>query len=723
MRLVATSGDQMLSFPLRQGSTLIGRHPSCHVCIPAKGLSRRHCQCFVDGTRVIVRDLGSSNGTFVNNSRIDRTELRDGDLIVLGGFQLRFDSEGAMPATGAAFMQGAQATEEVIVAETTDADPRGPAEAFVDASPPPMDDYLDAEGPIVGEGVPPPSDFPDSPDGEETPVDNAFVPAPYTGAQTFGVAQQPQLVVRDGRWFLRDPHTGREVEIAPRDGSAAVAAPAEARRPNTKLLLTVVGAAVAVVLAFAFFVLSPAGPKPNGKPRVPVAEFRRVENLGIGLIRKANQEKSWKKRLPLLEEAVDKLGKADAARPDIGSARLFASYAKLRIEAGGDLAKLNWGEVDRLLESVTRVFSGSQEAYGFAQEENRRIQYEVLYLGRGAELMIRAQRDGSEETLKDVLKGLAGLPEDTFAHTRYKADAAKIRRILLDSNTSRADQAMTSQKWEEAIRFLQDAKPFTDDAASLDKQIARCQKSMAERDQLAQGKQEYESENFAAARGLFQGIPEDSPYRDEAQNYITRIDRGAEARAHKALVKQIQDLYREGAGDKAAKLIAEKGVQELAYIPERVKRITELIAAGKAAEKIDDFRKAQLCYQQAVEVEPDADNAYHKEAAALLTDLKGRYTEIGAKFVGKGNPIKHTDPVGARKAFEEALHWDPENKQALRSLVQLDRMASSLYNQADQFIREDRPDKALESLERALAYAKPDGELHSRIKQRMEELK
>ena len=44
MRLVATSGDQMLSFPLRQGSTLIGRHPSCHVCIPAKGLSRRHCQ-------------------------------------------------------------------------------------------------------------------------------------------------------------------------------------------------------------------------------------------------------------------------------------------------------------------------------------------------------------------------------------------------------------------------------------------------------------------------------------------------------------------------------------------------------------------------------------------------------------------------------------------------------------------------------------------------------
>ena len=101
MRLVATSGDQMLSFPLRQGSTLIGRHPSCHVCIPAKGLSRRHCQCFVDGDTVVLRDLGSSNGTFVNNAPAERIELSDGDVVSLGGFQLRFDSEGvATQATG-----------------------------------------------------------------------------------------------------------------------------------------------------------------------------------------------------------------------------------------------------------------------------------------------------------------------------------------------------------------------------------------------------------------------------------------------------------------------------------------------------------------------------------------------------------------------------------------------------------------------------------------------
>ncbi|MFW6108405.1 MAG: FHA domain-containing protein, partial [bacterium] len=194
MRLVATSGDQVLSFPLRQGSTLIGRHPSCHVCIPAKGLSRRHCQVYVDGATVVLRDLGSSNGTFVNNRRVERTELQDGDVISLGGFTLRYDAEGSAAPPGGGYAQGAEATEEVLVAETTDAEPGGEAEPF--APPPPTGPEAEARG-GAEEGVPPPTDYPEQPAGDETPVDNAFVPAPYTGQQSFGVAQQPQLVVRD----------------------------------------------------------------------------------------------------------------------------------------------------------------------------------------------------------------------------------------------------------------------------------------------------------------------------------------------------------------------------------------------------------------------------------------------------------------------------------------------------------------------------------------------
>ena len=725
MRLVATSGDQMLSFPLRQGSTLIGRHPSCHVCIPANGLSRRHCQCFIDGNRAIVRDLGSSNGTFVNSRRIDRTELQDGDLITLGGFQLRFDAEGAMPRA-AGFAQGAEATERVVVAETTDAPPHGPAEAFVDAAAPHMDAYLDGEPHVAGEGVAPPDDFPESPDGEETPVDNAFVPAPYTGAQTFGLAEQPQLVVRDGRWFLRDPRTGREVEIAPRDGSAAVAPAAEGRRPNVKLLLTVVGAAVAVVLAFAFFILTPPPAKPNGDRRISTAAFHKIENEGVALIRQANKEAEFKKRQPLLTEALAKFDLASSKRPDIGSASLFGQYVRLRLEAKGDMAKFNWSEALRYLESVTNVFSASREASAFAEEEKRTVRYEQHALGIGYEAYGRVAEDDSDESIREALKKLAALPKDTYAWRHFQPIIAKLRRSLFDRRMASAKQAMNSQKWPEAVRFLEEAKPFTDDPAPLNKQITHCQKCETEQEQLAQGKQEYDGKNYDVARGIFQAIPKDSPYYDEAQNYVTRIDQGAASRARQALVKQIEDLYREGAGDKATKMIADSKVQELAYIPERVTRITELLATGKAAEKEDRYRDAQLAYQQAVDAEPDAENAYHKRAAALLADLKGRYTEIAAMFAKRGHAeLRKTDgdPVKARKDFDEALHWDPEQALAKSGLRTLDRQAAFLYNDGDRYERENRPEKAKESFERALAYSKPGSDLHGRTKQRLEKYK
>jgi pSer/pThr/pTyr-binding forkhead associated (FHA) protein len=81
----------------------IGRSPDCTVALPATleycDVSRRHCALKIDPPFVHVRDLGSLNGTFINNDRIgsrltnkgeDTTEepewfrLRDGDQLRLG---------------------------------------------------------------------------------------------------------------------------------------------------------------------------------------------------------------------------------------------------------------------------------------------------------------------------------------------------------------------------------------------------------------------------------------------------------------------------------------------------------------------------------------------------------------------------------------------------------------------------------------------------------------
>jgi hypothetical protein len=69
----------------------IGRHRSCDVVLSELEVSRRHAQLrFRDG-RWILRDLESTNGTFVNGVRIGRCELRPGDHVSLAGTELVID--------------------------------------------------------------------------------------------------------------------------------------------------------------------------------------------------------------------------------------------------------------------------------------------------------------------------------------------------------------------------------------------------------------------------------------------------------------------------------------------------------------------------------------------------------------------------------------------------------------------------------------------------------
>ncbi len=49
---------------------VVGRRPDCDVRVPQPGVSRRHCELVVRDDTLVVRDLGSSNGTYVNGTRV-----------------------------------------------------------------------------------------------------------------------------------------------------------------------------------------------------------------------------------------------------------------------------------------------------------------------------------------------------------------------------------------------------------------------------------------------------------------------------------------------------------------------------------------------------------------------------------------------------------------------------------------------------------------------------
>ncbi len=71
-------------FPLGEGITLIGRQEDCDLRIPLSEISRKHAQLVIQETSVTLRDMGSANGTYVNNRRVTEQDLTPGDHIIIG---------------------------------------------------------------------------------------------------------------------------------------------------------------------------------------------------------------------------------------------------------------------------------------------------------------------------------------------------------------------------------------------------------------------------------------------------------------------------------------------------------------------------------------------------------------------------------------------------------------------------------------------------------------
>ncbi len=72
-------------------TTIIGRAVECDIVITSKRVSREHARLNRSGRRVTLEDLGSTNGTFLNDERImSEMELRDGDTITIGDVKFTF---------------------------------------------------------------------------------------------------------------------------------------------------------------------------------------------------------------------------------------------------------------------------------------------------------------------------------------------------------------------------------------------------------------------------------------------------------------------------------------------------------------------------------------------------------------------------------------------------------------------------------------------------------
>jgi pSer/pThr/pTyr-binding forkhead associated (FHA) protein len=74
---------------LREAHLVIGRSSTCELVLADDTVSRRHAELRIQDGCWLLRDLGSSNGTWVNGRRVLEAEVRPGDLLHLGGAEIR----------------------------------------------------------------------------------------------------------------------------------------------------------------------------------------------------------------------------------------------------------------------------------------------------------------------------------------------------------------------------------------------------------------------------------------------------------------------------------------------------------------------------------------------------------------------------------------------------------------------------------------------------------
>src|SRR5436190_9876654 len=95
--VVLSAGLTGRSHELKTDKTTIGRVEDNTFQIAEPSVSSHHCEVEMRGSDVLVKDLNSTNGTFVNGEKVTESVLKPGQTLRVGQVEIRLETEG-MPA-------------------------------------------------------------------------------------------------------------------------------------------------------------------------------------------------------------------------------------------------------------------------------------------------------------------------------------------------------------------------------------------------------------------------------------------------------------------------------------------------------------------------------------------------------------------------------------------------------------------------------------------------
>src|SRR5690242_6110884 len=83
--------------PVGSRPVTIGRAPDNDLSVDNLAVSSYHAKIFFEAGRMVIEDLNSLNGTFVNDLRVERATLHDGDKVHIGKHIIKVDTSGDAP--------------------------------------------------------------------------------------------------------------------------------------------------------------------------------------------------------------------------------------------------------------------------------------------------------------------------------------------------------------------------------------------------------------------------------------------------------------------------------------------------------------------------------------------------------------------------------------------------------------------------------------------------
>ena len=103
--VVLSAGMTGRTHELKVDKTTIGRVEDNTFEIAEASISSHHCELLLRGSDVVVRDLNSTNGTFINGEKVSESVLKPGQVLRLGQVEMRLETDATTPPSKKAIDQ------------------------------------------------------------------------------------------------------------------------------------------------------------------------------------------------------------------------------------------------------------------------------------------------------------------------------------------------------------------------------------------------------------------------------------------------------------------------------------------------------------------------------------------------------------------------------------------------------------------------------------------